>query len=75
MFVARRNWRTNHGYEMDTNVNVCASLDFFNPSIDIFFFCCAPSLPFPFFSFLPFLNRIEKFACTRQRTFYDLKAL
>lgn len=61
---ARRSWRTIRMLEYDTDVNVCLSFaSSFYSSMDTFFLLrIRPSLPL-----LRFMNRIEKFACTRQR--------
>lgn len=64
---ARRSWRTIRMLEYDTDVNVCLSFaSSFYSSMDTFFLLRIRPPPTPL-SLLRFMNRIEKFACTRQR--------
>lgn len=67
---ARRSWRTTRMFEYDVNVNVCPSPDLFIHRWIFFFVADTPS-PYSFslfpLSLFRFTNRIEKFACTRQR--------
>lgn len=51
-------------FEYDVNVNVCPSPDLF---LDGYFFLLGIRPPPTLSLYFRFTNRIEKFACTRQR--------